>query len=252
MARRRTCLASDRSGVAALEFGIVAPVMLVLCLGSVDIVRALVMWQEVQSAAENAAYAGENLAYNGISTAPNLTIPGAAAAMSTIYGNIPNFLPQLISGQWQGLYGVNMSAVEWYTIAGVETPWLLWTATLGSTGSGSMATTNNYDKLWGSTLTCGAALNQVATIPGTAANLTSIPTASITNQAGFIKVDIKFEFVPLLPITFITGSFYFYASFYAPPVSTSVVNNTNVYAPPSFDGGATGDGYNCGNPPPNS
>jgi Flp pilus assembly protein TadG len=234
MARRiLSRLRSDRRGLAMLEFAIVAPVMVTMATAGFDIARALIAWQEVQAAAEWAA-AGAAILSVQADSSTSLTLQQAQAAMSSIYGTIP----QVKSKLWTGAYGITMSSVQWSCSSNctVFTPYLAWTTSLY--GLAPSETTSNIDTAF--FRTCGTALQQVAAVPSDSTVLTTVPTLNVSTNSNFVMVDIHFQYVPLLPFAFITGPIDFYTTFTFPnPIGA---NNQPIV----FDGGYTNDTkWNC-------
>jgi hypothetical protein len=135
--RARRCAA--RRGVAAMEFALIAPVMLLLVFGTLDLGRALIAWQQVNYAAEAVVQAAEKLSVvNGTMANPAvLTDEQMQAAMSTIYVEMPG----LNKGRGNGLlghggYGVTLSEVVYTptcnttTGCGTQTPYTYWSSYL--------------------------------------------------------------------------------------------------------------------------
>jgi Flp pilus assembly protein TadG len=201
-------MVADRRGIAMLEFAIIAPVMVVFAMGGFDIARALVTWQEVQTAAEWAAVSAQSMAVQ-LDNSTSLTPQQAQVAMTSIYGSIP----QITSRLWGGTYGIAMSAVEWTQNAqGVYTPELAWTTNLYALAPSE--TFSPYDTAL--KRVCGTTLNQVDTVPSDSSILTSIPTKNVTTPSTFLLVDIHYQFSPILPVTFITGPIDFYTTYVFP------------------------------------
>jgi len=98
---------NDSKAVAALEFALVAPVMLMLFFATVDICRAYIVWQEVENAAEAVVQAGEKLSVTSGQPLTMLNSTQMQNAMSVIYAQMPG----LLSGQLTGKYGVTLSSV---------------------------------------------------------------------------------------------------------------------------------------------
>jgi hypothetical protein len=229
-------LATDRRGVAMLEFAILAPVMLLMATGGFDIARALIMWQETQYAAENIAQAAANMAATIVSNKPanTLTPAQAQAAMTAIYGAMPQLLiaggsktknGQPVSGAtnglWVGHYGVTLSGVQWTTDP-APLPFLPWTVDLGDLAPTDVLT-NYYDTSF--KRDCGknpGGWVQQSTVPSdTASNvLTSLPTQQMSSKgqySTFILVDVYYQFNPILSfVTFVTGPINFYSTAFVP------------------------------------
>jgi Flp pilus assembly protein TadG len=202
---------ADRRGLAGLEFAAIAPVMVLFAMGGFDIARALITWQEVQTAAEWAAVSAQSMAVQ-LDTSTSLTPQQVQVALTSIYGS----MPQITSRLWGGTYGIAMSAVEWTTTTTpngpVYSPVLAWTTSLYALAPAE--TFSPYDTAL--KRTCGAALNQVDTVPSDSSILTSIPTKDVTTPSTFVLVDIHYQFSPILPVTFIIGPIDFYTTFVFP------------------------------------
>jgi Flp pilus assembly protein TadG len=229
-------LRADRRGVAMLEFAIIAPVMVVMATAGFDVTRALVTWQEVQTATEWAAMSAQSLAVNTNSqgAVTTLTPQQATVAMTTIYGS----MPQVFSGLWGGKYAVAMSGVQWYLVGGVPKPFLVWTTTLKGLAS-SEVTTQWDGSFFRSCSSPAAQVTQVVTVPNDASILTTVPTENITASSTFVVVDMHYHFIPILPgLDFLTGPIDFYASFAFP----NLIGENNQ--PLTFDGGNK-DTWNC-------
>jgi hypothetical protein len=236
--RRR--LRADRRGLAMLEFAIVAPVMVVMATAGFDITRALVTWQEVDTAAEWAALSAQSLAVNpgtpGSAATTTLTPQQAVVAMTTIYAS----MPQVFSGLWGGKYAIVMSGVQWYTVNGTPQPFIVWTTTLQQLASAEV-----WPKTWDATFfrkCTGAPEPQVVTVPNDVSVLQSVPTQNITDSSTFLVVDIHYQFQPVLPgLSYITGPVDFYTSFSWP----SLIGSNNQ--PLTYNGGYPAAG-NCVTP----
>jgi Flp pilus assembly protein TadG len=227
---------ADRRGIAMLEFAIIAPVMVVMATAGFDITRALVTWQEVQTATEWAAMSAQSLAVtstaNGFET--DLSPQQATLAMTTIYGS----MPQVFSGLWSGKYAIALSGVQWYLVAGVAKPFLVWTTTLKDLAPSEV--TAQWDGTFFRSCSSPAAqVTQVVTVPNDASILTTVPTENIAASSTFVVADMHYYFVPILPgLDYLTGPIDFYASFAFP----NLIGQNDQ--PLKFDGNIN-DGWNC-------
>lgn len=80
---RRRGLGSDRSGLAALEFALMAPILSTLFIGSVDAAQLYMAQLQLASA----IYAGSNYAIANAASATSSAGAAYAAAIATIVGN---------------------------------------------------------------------------------------------------------------------------------------------------------------------
>lgn len=232
--RRR--LPADRRGIAMLEFAIIAPAMVLLATAGFDVTRALVTWQEVQTATEWAAFSAQSLAVTSTPTGYTTTLSPqqATVAMTTMYGS----MPQVFSGLWSGQYAIVMSGVQWYTVAGTPEPFLVWTTTLK--GLAPSEVTGQWDgSFFRSCSSPAAQVTQVATVPNDVSVLSTVPTLNISASSTFVVVDMHYHFVPILPgLNYLTGPIDFYASFALP----NLIGQNDQ--PLKFDNNAA-DGWNC-------
>jgi Flp pilus assembly protein TadG len=84
----RTGLREVRSAVAALEFGILAPVMALLVIGVFDISKAAILWEQVWSASRTISESAATLAIQPDGSA-QLTGAQANQALSAVFAEIP-------------------------------------------------------------------------------------------------------------------------------------------------------------------
>jgi hypothetical protein len=152
-AGRPAGIADDRQGVAAMEFAMVAPIMLLLIWGVYDTARALVAWEEVYHAAQAVAQAAEKLSVTN-QTLPGGNTPETALtaqqmqdAMTSIYAEMP-MIPNASNpnGSFLGSYAVILSGVAFRPLCPAnstntcvtQTPYVLWSTYLNEGNAGQM------------------------------------------------------------------------------------------------------------------
>ncbi len=150
---RITGIAGDRQGVAAMEFAMVAPIMLLLIWGVYDTARALVAWEETYHAAQAVAQAAEKLSVTN-QVLPGTNTPETALtaqqmqdAMTSIYAEMP-LIPNASNprGSFLGTYGVILSGVAFKPLCpanatntcAAQTPQVLWSTYLNEGNAGQM------------------------------------------------------------------------------------------------------------------
>lgn len=109
-------LRQNRS-VAAMEFALITPILLTFSLAVYDISRALLVWQQINNAAEAIVEAAEKLSVQSAPTGTaTLTPAQIQQAMSTVYAQMPAIFPSRptspFSGIFAGPFGVTLSSVE--------------------------------------------------------------------------------------------------------------------------------------------
>jgi Flp pilus assembly protein TadG len=218
---RGHCIHADARSVMALEFALVAPVMLTLTMGAVDGARALLIWAEIHNAANAIAQAAEKLA---VTTNPStgavtaeLTADQMQQAMSTIYAEIPGLDLGNGNGLFPGQFAVALGSVTYTPLCtsasgcGSQTVTLLWTTYL--TVGGTKLAQGWYRA-------CGSE-SQVAQLPannGRMQEMVSPVSAggtamTLTPQ---IVADVKYVFTPYFPYFFGSVTFYATATMPAP------------------------------------
>jgi Flp pilus assembly protein TadG len=249
---------SERRSVAALEFAMVAPVVLTMTLAVFDLARALVLWEELQHAAEGIVEAAEKLSVTTVSGQPatQLTLTQIQAAMSTIYPEIPGLAFGTGTGVFPGQYSVTLSSVvyleannTWCTTTSgctAEEPNTLWSAYL--TEGGSQLITTPASSLQRQCVQ----LTPVQVFPDNSQELTDMVTPG-QGTAGIplvpqLVADVQYKFQPSFPMFLGKTTFTMWASATLPaPLggvtqavsfsnsagTGSVLACTNIPAPPS-------------------
>ncbi len=246
--RRIVSAARCRRAVAAMEFAMVAPIMVICFFGTVDICRAFIAWAEVNNSAVAIAQAAEKLSVITANSLTKLTTTKMQAAMSTIYAQMPG----LDYGNGDGFLGKGSFAV---TLSGVvftptcyntancpaQAPITIWSSYLSEGGSSLNQTNTVLNPLLRA---CGPLTAQpnfpnnstqllvMATptlITGGSANMTMVPQ---------VVADVRFTFIP----TF--NMFVHAITFWASATLPSPLGGTQN--PISSDTtGATGNAVNC-------
>ena len=242
MSPRRRDMRGDRRGVAAMEFAMIAPVMLLMMWGVYDISRALLAWEETIRAAQAVGQAAEKLSLKGVD--PNTGKPTTAltsvdmqTAMTSIYAEMP-WLNLGSGGAFSGpntSYSVTLSGVAYLptcNAAAYKTnpgacnyvgPSVLWSSYLTEGGSQlQQPPQHGFDPL----------IRQCPPVAGVASlipwpqfpnnnkqlaymidpNLITVPNApASTNLPPQVVADVQYTFVPTFPL-FPYASITFYAS----------------------------------------
>jgi Flp pilus assembly protein TadG len=249
---------SERRSVAALEFAMVAPVVLTMTLAVFDLARALIAWEELQHAAEAIVEAAEKLSETTVSGQPatQLNLTAIQAAMSTIYPEMPGLAFGAGTGAFPGKYGVTLSSIvfleannTWCTTTSgctAETPNTLWSAYL--TEGGAQLLTSPVSSLQRQCV----ALTAVKTFPDNSQELADMVTPS-QGATGIplipqLVADVQYQFQPSFPLFLGKTTFTIWASAtlpapmggvtqeisFDPSAGTgSVLACTNIPAPPT-------------------
>ena len=199
-----------RRGVVSIEFGVIAPVLVLMILGTYDVAHGLLAWQKTVLAADQIAVAAQLLAQNtaASNTSTSLTVTQAQQAMSAVYAAVP----ELRTAGYPTQYSVTLSSVQFTQVGTTYTPYLAWSATLSEGGS----TTGNprrqtHSRIGVSGGGCGVALTQTNTVPNDISTLTSVPTAMVTAPATVVIADVYFQYRPLF-LKFVAGNIDFWAT----------------------------------------
>ncbi|HTZ70790.1 MAG TPA: TadE/TadG family type IV pilus assembly protein [Acetobacteraceae bacterium] len=207
---RRNCFATRRS-IAALEFGLVAPIYCTLALAVFDIGRVLIIWEQVQSAADAVAQAAEKLSITPGATTTSLTATQMQTAMSTLYAVMPGLNLGNNSGIDRGSYAVTLSGVAYLPLCVqsngctaettlTQTPYTLWSSYLTQGGVQLDQTPTMATPLLRA---CGA-LTTVAQFPNDSTQLTKMIDATKQSGGAIIQTpqvvaDVWYQFTPSFP-----------------------------------------------------
>jgi Flp pilus assembly protein TadG len=194
-----------RRGMVALEFAMISPVLITMVLGTWDIARALIVWQETLAASEWIAFTAQTLAVQpDLST--DLSPHHATLAMTTFYGA----MPKIRQGLYPGVYSVTLSGVWFNTVAGIVTANLEWSVPL-TVGTSPPMISNV-------TRTCGNPITQVSTWPGNQTNLQVVATQGVTLAPSIVVADVHYRYTPTF-FNFLTGPVDFWESYQLPNLS---------------------------------
>ncbi len=200
--RRVTGLRRDRDGGPAMEFAIVAPVMVMLLLGGLDASDALLTWRRVATAAREIAIIATEM-----SVQPDLTTvltPAQAYQASTaIYA----LFPQLKSTVNTVQYSVTLSAIVFTATPPGCDPATNCVYTASTAWSYALPMGRNV------TRPCGV-LQQVP--PGTPASPRTVPTAGMTALTSVVVADVTVVYTPVFT-AFITSPITMSRAAFMPP-----------------------------------
>ncbi len=208
---------AGRSGTAGLEFALIAPVVVAIILGVVDMARATTIWAQTSSAALAVALAAQSLSLTSDPTQTTLTATQMQNAMTTIYAVIPGLIPG--NGSSTGAYSVTVSGVVFTPTCAAssgcaaQTPYTLWTSSLSK--GGSQLITSSVER------SCGK-LTLVAKLSNSSARLAQMvsPAAlsggTTITQAPQIVADVQYVYTPIFSLFLGTMTFWATAVLPAP------------------------------------
>jgi Flp pilus assembly protein TadG len=229
---------SNRRGTAAMEFAMVAPIMVTMVWGVYDVARALVAWEETCRAAEAVAQAAEKMSItnrvypNGNSKAGEpisaLTATQMQAAMSSIYAQMPWLNLGAGNGSLNGGYSVTLSGVAFTPLCAAnsantcqpQAPNVLWSSYLTEGGAQLLTPAKAGISLYRA---CGPLL-PVAQFPNNSTQLLYMIDANLVNNGvqnlnliPQVVADVQYQFTPTFPLlSGKTFTFWASASFPAP------------------------------------
>ena len=194
-------LLHDRSGMPAIEFALIAPVMLTILAGSYDVTQILIAMRQVTSTAQGIVQiATEQAVQPDQSNA--LTVDQAKQAMTAIYAMIP----RLRTGADTSQYSVTLSAVVFVADAGCAVGGAC-TYTAGTAWSVALPQGLQV------TRRCGT-ITQVAS--DQQATISNLPTSGMTTLASLLVADVSYKYQPLFG-GFITGPVTLQRTAFLPP-----------------------------------
>jgi len=195
-------LARDRRCSAAIEFALVAPLMVTLAFAGYDIVRAYTVWDEISNAAALIAEAAAKLSVTLGSTTTQLTYTQMQSAMSMIYVLVPDMGLGDGTSTTKSSFGVTLSGIVYYptcstsSSCATQTPYTAWSSYLTQTGV-SFSTTPLR--------ACGA-LTSVSAFPDDSTELTKMVTWKVTAGTGYVPLapqvvaDVRATYVPVMSL----------------------------------------------------
>lgn len=221
-------LALARDGVAAIEFALVAPVMVAILMGVFDLAQLLIVQRRVAISAAEVAEVASNLALQSDNS--NMLGPAQLyAALSTAYAYFPNWRLPATGGNADSNYIVTISSVEIKGVpigcsgnnCGSYVGSVAWSMARSLNRNGSSYSTS---PIWDTQQTrpCGPVSTQT---PVNKDHLSTLPSGAFT-LSSLIIVDVSTTYKPLF-LSSITGPFTFFRSAYLPPRS----GGTSSYVP---------------------
>lgn len=209
-------LAACRRGVAAIEFALVAPIMITMMIGVFDIVHAMTVQQEVYNATHSILVSASSLAVQPDKTT-SLTVTQVQQSLSTVFAAIPGRR----NGSLSGATAVIMTSVN-FTLANPSctpsqgapcsyVPNVAWSVAYADPSGRNGNNANSFQAL---TRSCGQ-LKQTTPTQGVPGDLTSVRTLNVTNPDPMLIVDTHYRYTPLF-FRFVTGPIDFWSSGYWP------------------------------------
>jgi Flp pilus assembly protein TadG len=180
----------DRTGSPAIEFALVAPLLLVVLMGAYDGSNALICWRRTTAAAQEIVKIATELSVQANQTT-SLTPYQLFQAQTAIFAITPGLLSGTIP------FSVVTSGIVF-----TQSPA---NCTAGVNCSYTANTAWSVPLVYGTQIqrACGALLQ---VLPSAAASLTSVPTAGMTALTSMVMVDVSQVFTPTFA-RFITRSF---------------------------------------------
>lgn len=196
-----------RSGSPAIEFALLAPVMLILLSGSYDITQLLIARQQVISTTQQIVEIATELSIQP-DQSTSLTTTQAYQAETAIYA----LMPGLKSGADTNKFSVTLSAVVFTAtpagcVAGVNCTYVANTAWSTTLSLGVQATRP-----------CGVIAQVASTQQATINNL---PTAGMTALTSIVVADVSYVYRPIFT-GFITGFVTLQQTAFLPPRLSTV------------------------------
>lgn len=185
-------LLHDCTGSPALEFALVAPVMLILLGGAYDVTQLLVVKRQLSSAAEQIVQIATELSVLPDQTT-SLTVQQVYQAQTAIYA----VFPRLRSHTDTSAYSVTLTAAVYTAAPSGCTPGVNCTYTAKVAWSNALAMGTHV------TRACGT-IGQVSS--STPPTLSTLPTAGMTSITSLVISDISYQFKPMFAGIF-TGAY---------------------------------------------
>jgi Flp pilus assembly protein TadG len=235
---------AERRSIAAMEFAMIAPVLSFMLFGIWDISRALLIWQQLDAAAQQITEAAEKLSVTAGSSQTMLTATQMQTAMTTIYAVMPQLNLGNGTGSYPGSYAVTLSSVVYLPLCVQadgctaetvlpQTPYTLWSSYLTQGGAQLNQKPTGSNPLL---RPCGA-LTPVAQFPDNASEYTEmvaatmVPGGSAMIETPQVVADIQYVFTPTFPMFVKPLTFWVSANLPAPLGGTDQAITFNATAP---------------------
>ncbi len=186
MTGRTPRIGLDRRGIAALEFALLAPVLIVVAVSLTDVTNIVIVWWQISSAAGAIARIATTYAATNNNT-NSLTTTQATTASTAVFGVVPALITAPVSR-----YGVTLSSV------------VMTLAVNGCTSNCAYVA----NTAWSTTLQgsaparpCGQLGSVADTAPAASATL---PLDAFTS-APLLVVDVRYNFTPTFTKLFGAG-----------------------------------------------
>ena len=243
---------NDRRGVAAMEFAIIAPVVVTMIWGVYDVSRALVAWEETYHAAAAIAQAAEKLSvtnrnYGSGAVISALTANQMQNALTSIYAEIPFIGLGDKTGTFSGAFSATLSGVIYNPPCPANATGtcpqqfasVIWSAYLAEGGTQLLQPPLTPPaSLWRA---CGAPSGgQHGKFPNDNTQLTVLLDPNAAGGGGTkinlipqVVADVQFKFQPTFPLLTKTFTFWASATFPAPlggdddPIVYDLKNSTS-------------------------
>ena len=262
---RALAIGADRRSVAAMEFALVAPVLVVLFFAVYDITDAMITYEEVFNTAHDIAASASNLSVQGSDSSTKLYYGQVQLEASAIFAEMPT----LRTGFHHGIKSITISSVNFEVTPANSTctpgvspycsyaAYVVWSAAYAGPPAGNITVTpalrscatEAANAQGAETLVATSALTQVGPTGGAPSNLTTIRTSNITTPDKYaappdpiIVVDVHYQYVPVFNM-FVKTPIDFWANAYWPlrSVQATVLNpNTGTFSPVASDQQFTG------------
>jgi Flp pilus assembly protein TadG len=202
-----------RSGVASIEFALVAPMMFLMIEGMFDTSKALILEHQVDDCARFIAISATTASVNTDKTT-SLSQASAQQAMSLIYA----FMPWVRSGVEDGPRSVTLSSVAFVpitsgcTVTASNNCYNAEVAFSVSYGGGAQHSVTPFTVI---TRSCGTLLQitPTAQIPTGQTQLTILRTASVAKPDALMIADVHYRYTPFgFPLKFVVGPIDFWAT----------------------------------------
>jgi Flp pilus assembly protein TadG len=218
----------SRSGLAAVEFALIVPILVMMCAGLYDLTTAFLASQRLNMAALSIAQIATYQAAN--TSQPNqniLTLPQITAATSAVYVYLPDTMQASSSA-----FGVVLTSV----VVTKKTA----SCTSACVYVSNVAWTGRYQGGAGPGRSCGT--NAMAWVANTTPPSASTLPTSLQQPQPILVVDVYYTFRPIF-YQFLTGDFVMMRSAHFSPRTGTTANWVQYYPTGSSDPTVECSGY---------
>lgn len=191
---RFRALWTGERGIAAIEFAMIAPILITLMFGSYDLINGAIISGQIYQAGHSISVSASSLAVQS-DQSTTLTVTNTQQVLSAIFAEVP----MIRSNAAGGTKSVTLTSIAYVlqnascTSNCTYVPSVAWSVPYADPTSRYPGGVNTFQA---AKRPCGL-VNQVSATQFVEGDLTSLPTLGVTNPDSMLVVDVHYQYVPV-------------------------------------------------------